>query len=176
MHTFCENNKIELIVRGHEVVMSGYQFFAGGHLVTVFSATNYAGICNNDGALLEISASLFVTPKAGTTQQLTLQSGTELARVAWPSQPIRKSVWPSPRLALGSSRRMKKARWRTNWRKSQQPKPNQKKKSRSKLKRYRNLSRQKITVKRTKKAGPSSKRAKPQAPSAEPARRSSRNK
>ena len=43
-------NKVDLIIRAHEVVDQGYLFFAGGHLATVFSARNYAGQHANDGA------------------------------------------------------------------------------------------------------------------------------
>eukprot|EP01083_Nonionella_stella_P053330 141104_1 len=60
---FCRNNRIDLIVRAHQVVSEGYEYFAGGHLITLFSATNYCGLMNNHGAILVISADLVVTPK-----------------------------------------------------------------------------------------------------------------
>lgn len=40
---FCNNNDLELIVRAHECVMDGFERFAQGHLITLFSATNYCG-------------------------------------------------------------------------------------------------------------------------------------
>lgn len=40
---FLQTNGLKLIVRGHECVMDGFQRFAGGKLITLFSATNY---CN----------------------------------------------------------------------------------------------------------------------------------
>jgi protein phosphatase len=46
--------------------MDGYEYFASGHLITVFSATNYCGRDKNCGALLElvdINDILLVTPK-----------------------------------------------------------------------------------------------------------------
>ena len=43
VNDFLKLNGLKLIVRGHECVMDGFQRFAGGKLVTVFSATNY---CN----------------------------------------------------------------------------------------------------------------------------------
>ncbi|KVH87792.1 hypothetical protein Ccrd_024922 [Cynara cardunculus var. scolymus] len=38
---FCNNNDLQLIVRAHECVMDGFERFAQGHLITLFSATNY---------------------------------------------------------------------------------------------------------------------------------------
>jgi protein phosphatase len=40
---FCQNNDLQLIVRAHECVMDGFERFAQGHLITLFSATNYCG-------------------------------------------------------------------------------------------------------------------------------------
>jgi len=45
---FCKNNNLQMIVRAHECVMDGFERFAQGHLITLFSATNYcgtAGVC-----------------------------------------------------------------------------------------------------------------------------------
>ena len=42
---FCNNNDLQLIVRAHECVMDGFERFAQGHLITLFSATNYCGTC-----------------------------------------------------------------------------------------------------------------------------------
>eukprot|EP00468_Gymnochlora_sp_CCMP2014_P002730 CAMPEP_0167746028 /NCGR_PEP_ID=MMETSP0110_2-20121227/3479_1 /TAXON_ID=629695 /ORGANISM="Gymnochlora sp., Strain CCMP2014" /LENGTH=664 /DNA_ID=CAMNT_0007630735 /DNA_START=388 /DNA_END=2384 /DNA_ORIENTATION=- len=60
---FCKRNEIDLIIRAHQVVMDGYEYFAKGHLITVFSATNYCGRLKNNGAMLEINQELLVTPK-----------------------------------------------------------------------------------------------------------------
>jgi protein phosphatase len=40
---FCNNNDLQLIVRAHECVIDGFERFAQGHLITLFSATNYCG-------------------------------------------------------------------------------------------------------------------------------------
>ena len=40
-----------MIVRAHECVMDGFERFAQGHLITLFSATNYCGTANNAGEL-----------------------------------------------------------------------------------------------------------------------------
>lgn len=50
---FCRRNQVSLIVRSHQCVSAGYEFFADGHLLTLFSAKNYHGN-TNDAALLQI--------------------------------------------------------------------------------------------------------------------------
>ncbi|KAK8513365.1 hypothetical protein V6N12_052558 [Hibiscus sabdariffa] len=60
---FCNNNDLQLIVRAHECVMDGFERFAQGHLITLFSATNYCGSANNAGAILVLGRDLVVVPK-----------------------------------------------------------------------------------------------------------------
>lgn len=60
---FCQNNDLQLIIRAHECVMDGFERFAGGHLITLFSATNYCGTANNAGAILVLGRDLVVVPK-----------------------------------------------------------------------------------------------------------------
>ncbi|XP_076944051.1 serine/threonine-protein phosphatase BSL3-like [Bidens hawaiensis] len=60
---FCNNNDLQLIVRAHECVMDGFERFAHGHLITLFSATNYCGTANNAGAILVLGRDLVVVPK-----------------------------------------------------------------------------------------------------------------
>ncbi len=40
-------NRVDLIIRSHEPVTAGFEWFDSGHLVTVFSATNYTGYDGN---------------------------------------------------------------------------------------------------------------------------------
>lgn len=47
---FCKKNKLQLIIRAHECVMDGFERFAQGQLITLFSATNYCGKHNFSGA------------------------------------------------------------------------------------------------------------------------------
>ncbi|KAK4784802.1 hypothetical protein SAY86_019170 [Trapa natans] len=60
---FCNNNDLQLIVRAHECVMDGFVRFAQGHLITLFSATNYCGTANNAGAILVLGRDLVVVSK-----------------------------------------------------------------------------------------------------------------
>ncbi|KAH7729914.1 Ser/Thr protein phosphatase family protein, partial [Aphelenchoides avenae] len=54
----CRRLGVELIVRAHQMTnqmyRNGYSFFAGGRLLTIFSAPNYLNM-GNDGCLLRIS-------------------------------------------------------------------------------------------------------------------------
>ncbi len=52
-----------MIVRAHECVMDGFERFAQGHLITLFSATNYCGTANNAGAILVLGRDLVMVPK-----------------------------------------------------------------------------------------------------------------
>merc|ERR1719278_152477 len=63
VRTFCKVNDIDLIIRGHQVVKDGYEYFAGGHLITILSATNYCNVMDNAGAILCIDDNLRVIPK-----------------------------------------------------------------------------------------------------------------
>ena len=61
--SFLEANGLSLILRAHECVMDGFQRFAGGKLITVFSATNYCNRWANAGAILLVGKDLEITPK-----------------------------------------------------------------------------------------------------------------
>jgi len=60
---FCKNNSLQMIVRAHECVMDGFERFAQGHLITLFSATNYCGTAGNAGAILVLGRDLVMVPK-----------------------------------------------------------------------------------------------------------------
>ncbi|KAF2555285.1 hypothetical protein F2Q68_00015951 [Brassica cretica] len=63
VNAFCERNDIDMIIRGHECVLDGFERFAQGKLITVFSATNYCGKFKNAVAILVIGRNLDVVPK-----------------------------------------------------------------------------------------------------------------
>jgi protein phosphatase len=60
---FLENNGMSIILRAHECVMDGFERFAGGQLITVFSATDYCGRHKNAGAVLDITKQSEIIPK-----------------------------------------------------------------------------------------------------------------
>ncbi|KAF7293915.1 Serine/threonine-protein phosphatase [Mycena chlorophos] len=55
---FLQKHNMDLIVRGHQVVEDGYEFFAKRHLVTIFSAPNYGGEFDNAGGMMSIDEDL----------------------------------------------------------------------------------------------------------------------
>eukprot|EP01065_Artemidia_motanka_P037125 TRINITY_DN4538_c0_g1_i1.p1 TRINITY_DN4538_c0_g1~~TRINITY_DN4538_c0_g1_i1.p1 ORF type:complete len:318 (+),score=66.46 TRINITY_DN4538_c0_g1_i1:259-1212(+) len=49
---------MDLIIRAHQVMERGYEFFADRQLVTIFSAPNYCSEFDNDGAIMSIDENL----------------------------------------------------------------------------------------------------------------------
>jgi len=60
---FLAKNNLNMILRAHECVMDGFERFAGGTLITVFSATDYCGRHKNAGAVLFITRKFEIIPK-----------------------------------------------------------------------------------------------------------------
>ena len=60
---FLENNNLKYIFRAHECVMDGFERFAGGQLITVFSATDYCGRHKNAGAMIQLTKQFELIPK-----------------------------------------------------------------------------------------------------------------
>jgi len=52
---FCSVNKMEVIIRGHQLCMQGFTSQFDGLVLTIWSAPNFLGRCGNAGAALEIS-------------------------------------------------------------------------------------------------------------------------
>jgi hypothetical protein len=59
---FLNTNNLSLILRAHECVMDGFERFAGGNLITVFSATDYCGRHKNAGAILFLTKNFQIKP------------------------------------------------------------------------------------------------------------------
>lgn len=53
--SFLENNGLKYIFRAHECVMDGFERFADGQLMTIFSATDYCGRHKNAGAMIQVT-------------------------------------------------------------------------------------------------------------------------
>ena len=87
---FCLRNRIKLIVRAHECVQAGYEYFAGGRLLTVFSATSYCNIYSNDAAMI-----VLIRNRSGEIEEhaQVLKSGNPDTRIGWSGEQFRQ---PSP--------------------------------------------------------------------------------
>ena len=55
---FLTIHNLEVLVRAHQVVEKGYEFFNGRKCVTIFSAPNYCGEFDNAGAMMVINEDL----------------------------------------------------------------------------------------------------------------------
>ncbi len=52
---FLDRNKLDLLVRSHEVCQKGFEVMQNNRLITVFSAPNYCGSVGNLGAVLKVN-------------------------------------------------------------------------------------------------------------------------
>ena len=55
---FLNENKLNLLIRSHEVKMEGYEIHHNGKVVTVFSAPNYYDLAGNKAAIFKINSDL----------------------------------------------------------------------------------------------------------------------
>lgn len=59
---FLKNNNLGMIIRAHECVMDGFERFAMGQMITLFSATDYCGKHKNAGAILNLTNKFEIKP------------------------------------------------------------------------------------------------------------------
>lgn len=87
---FLQRNKLKLMVRGHQFVDKGIQKSVNGHLITVFSASNYEDTRNTAAVLIYISANEYhpfsiglnsFTPRISAKFVTIASSGTEKVRL-----------------------------------------------------------------------------------------------
>ena len=76
---FLNRHELDLVVRAHQVVEDGYEFFAKRELVTVFSAPNYCGEFDNAGAMMTVDDTLMCSfqilkPASAAQQRAQAQS------------------------------------------------------------------------------------------------------
>lgn len=58
LEAFLDKNDLDLVCRAHQVVEEGYEFFGEQTLVTIFSAPNYLGEFDNNGAVMQVDKEL----------------------------------------------------------------------------------------------------------------------
>jgi len=75
---FLRASGLTCIIRAHQCVQDGFEVFASGHLITVFSATNYCGVEGNSGAICYIG-------KDGNIQFKIIEPDREFNSVGGPS-------------------------------------------------------------------------------------------
>mmetsp|Transcript_76336 Transcript_76336/g.210721 ORF Transcript_76336/g.210721 Transcript_76336/m.210721 type:complete len:854 (+) Transcript_76336:129-2690(+) len=88
------NEPLSMIIRAHECVMDGFERFANGRLITVFSATDYCGHHKNAGALLFVRRDLTIVPKLIYPMERTLNTWDPMSMERRPPTPPR----PVPRV------------------------------------------------------------------------------
>jgi len=57
-----QDNGVTMIIRSHEPVMEGFEKM-NNNIITIFSNTNYGGICGNNACILSISKMREITTK-----------------------------------------------------------------------------------------------------------------
>ena len=58
LEQFLKDNNLDMLIRAHQVVEEGYEFFGDKKCVTVFSAPNYCGMFDNSGAMIVVDENL----------------------------------------------------------------------------------------------------------------------
>jgi serine/threonine-protein phosphatase PP1 catalytic subunit len=91
---FLRSFDLDLVVRGHEVVEDGYEFFAGRRLVTVFSAPNYCAF-DNAAAMMVINEDLLCSFKVLQPTE-KLKAVPSLASLTRPTTPPRPTAGHKP--------------------------------------------------------------------------------
>ncbi|EFO94105.1 hypothetical protein CRE_07961 [Caenorhabditis remanei] len=61
LRAFLKKLNLQMVIRAHQVVEDGYEFFDGRRLVTIFSAPNYCGQNDNTAAILCIDKKLKIS-------------------------------------------------------------------------------------------------------------------
>jgi serine/threonine-protein phosphatase PP1 catalytic subunit len=58
VYRFLQKHDMDLIIRSHQAVEDGYEFFSKRQLITIFSAPNWCGEYDNAGAVFSLDESL----------------------------------------------------------------------------------------------------------------------
>lgn len=70
LNQFLQKHELDLVVRAHQVVEDGYEFFGKRQLVTIFSAPNYCQEFDNAAAIMSINQELLCSFQVSRTQIL----------------------------------------------------------------------------------------------------------
>lgn len=79
LHKFLNTYNFDLMVRAHQVVAEGFEFFPKGErrLVTIFSAVNYCNQFDNAGAMLLVNEELVCSFHVIKPKQVAVQGYTD---------------------------------------------------------------------------------------------------
>ena len=66
---FLKNNKLNLIIRSHDIVDSGFEKIFDNKVISIFSCTNYFGIHGNNGGIIFIKKTGEIQPKILTNEE-----------------------------------------------------------------------------------------------------------
>ena len=99
VNDFLEKHELEVIVRAHQVVEDGYEFYFNRKLVTVFSAANYCGEFTNAGAMMTVSEHMVCSFRV--LKPLPKSQLNEEKRVSTRKSKNRTSLCNPKRLSVG---------------------------------------------------------------------------
>ncbi len=89
---FLAKFDFDLVVRAHQVVENGYEFFGKRQLVTVFSAPNYCGEFDNAGAMMTVDENLMCSFQILKPAERKLMGGFGSMMGSRPSTPPRNKT------------------------------------------------------------------------------------
>lgn len=89
---FLAKFDFDLVVRAHQVVENGYEFFGKRQLVTVFSAPNYCGEFDNAGAMMTVDENLMCSFQILKPAERKLMGGFGSMMGSRPSTPPRNKA------------------------------------------------------------------------------------
>ena len=84
-----EQNGFEIMIRGHEVAMEGFETIANSQLITVTSCTNCGGSQRNSACILVIQKTFEIVPKILLPDQ---NPGKNWVSTVRPLTPARKAA------------------------------------------------------------------------------------
>ncbi|CAA94374.2 Serine/threonine-protein phosphatase [Caenorhabditis elegans] len=82
LRAFLKKLDLQMVIRGHQVVEDGYEFFDGRRLVTIFSAPNYCGQNDNTAAVFSIDKKLKISINVFRPESRDKKRGFEKERKA----------------------------------------------------------------------------------------------